>query len=130
MTAIGPHPFRTALEYRDLEGLSAAMHPDVTFATPALDVPLQGRERAIGVYVALAGIIDDYEITDELVGVASVAIAFRIDFDGHRIEGVDHLHLGEDGRVRAIVVSMRPLESLQALAAQMIPKLDELMAGQ
>jgi hypothetical protein len=47
------------------------------------------------------------------------AMAFRLSVDGHPIQGVDHLRLDEEGLIRRITVSMRPLRALQVLAERM-----------
>jgi ketosteroid isomerase-like protein len=124
MTA--PHPYRTALESRDAEALAAILHPDVTFHSPVLEEPLQGRERALGVFAALAVVVDDFEIVDELEGDGTLALAFRVRYGEHRIDAMDHLTLDQDGRVRAIVVTMRPLEAVRALSVPMLPRLKAL----
>ena len=45
MTAT-PHPYRTAIEHRDPDRLTAALRPDVVFDTPAFQEPIRGRENA------------------------------------------------------------------------------------
>jgi SnoaL-like domain len=130
MTTITPHPYRTALEARDAEALAAALHPDVTFHSPAFEDPLRGRDTVLALFGVLATVFEDPEITDELAGDGTHAITFRLGVDGHPIEGVDYLQLDEDGRVRSITVSMRPLASVQALAARMAESFSNLAASQ
>jgi ketosteroid isomerase-like protein len=128
MTAIAPHPYRTALETRDAEALREALHPDVAFHTPAFGEPVRGRDRVLALFAVLATVFEDPVITDELAGEGTHAIAFRLHVEGHPIEGVDHLQLDEDGRVRSVTVSMRPLASLQVLAARMAETHAKLVA--
>jgi SnoaL-like protein len=130
VTKITPHPYRTALETRDAETLAAALHPDVTFYSPAFEDPLRGRDTVLALFAVLATVFEDPEITDELAGHGTHAITFRVSVDGHPIEGVDHLQLDEDGRVRSITVSMRPLASVQVLAARMAEPFSNLAASQ
>jgi hypothetical protein len=126
MARVAPHPYRRALEARDAEALAAVLHPDVTFYTPAFEAPLRGRDTVLALFGVLATVFEDPEITDELAGEGTHAITFRLSVEGHPIEGVDHLQLAEDGRVRSITVSMRPLASLQVLAARMAATYAEL----
>jgi len=114
-----PHPYRTALERRDPEALAAILAPDVEFHTPAFEKPIEGRDNVLALFAVLASVFEDPEITDELSGDGTHAIVFRLTVDGHPIEGVDHLRLDADGRVRRITVTMRPLESLRVLADRM-----------
>jgi hypothetical protein len=119
MAAANPHPYRTALEQRDPQGLMEALHPDVSFHTPAFVDPIRGRENVLTLFGVLATVFDNPIITDELEGDGSRAIVFRVEVDGHPIEGVDHLQLDEQGLVKRITVSMRPLPSVQVLAERM-----------
>jgi hypothetical protein len=114
-----PHPYRVALESRNAKALAAALHPDVIFDTPAFEEPIHGRGNVLVLFGVLATVFEDPEITDELSGNGSHAITFRLGVDGLPIEGVDYLQLDEDGLVRRITVTMRPLASLQALAERM-----------
>ena len=84
----------------------------------------------LALFGVLATVFEDPEITDELCGVSSRAITFRLSVEGHAIEGFDHLRLDEDGLVRRITVSMRPLASLQVLAERMAEPVAILAAGQ
>ena len=125
-----PHPYRVALESRDAAALAAALHPDVIFDTPAFEEPIRGRKNVLALFGVLATVFEDPEITDELCGESSRAITFRLSVEGHAIEGFDHLRLDEDGLVRRITVSMRPLASLQVLAERMAEPVAILAAGQ
>jgi hypothetical protein len=126
----GTNTFRWAVESRDPETLTAALDPEVTFHSPLTDVPIQGRDRVLALFAVLAGVFEDFEYIDELAGERSVALVFRLRVDGQHIEGVDHLRLAEEGRVRSIAVSMRPLPATQALATRISEPLEQLLGGQ
>jgi hypothetical protein len=130
VTTIAPHPYRTALEQRDAEALLAVLHPDVVFYSPAFDEPLRGRDTVLGLFGVLATVFENPEITDELAGDGSRALIFRLSVECHPIEGVDHLRLDEEGRVRSITVTMRPLASVRVLAARMAEPYGDLVKGQ
>lgn len=108
----------------------AALHPDVILHTPVVDVPVRGRDRVLGLFAVLAGVFEEPEIVDELVSDGTRAIVFRLRVDGVPIEGVDYLRLDAEGLVRSITVCMRPLTSVQALAARMVQPLADLVADQ
>jgi hypothetical protein len=111
-------------------GLTAVLHPDVTFNSPVIDVPIRGRDRVLALFGALATVFEEPEITDELVAEGTRAFVFRLRVDGHPIDGVDYVRLDADGRVRSITVLMRPLASVQALADRMSQPLADLVADQ
>src|SRR5947208_14819811 len=116
MTALVRHPFRRAIEDSDRELLEESLHPDVTLVDPLMSFTWRGRDRVAAVLRAIDLVSDDLEYIDELAGDGTRALRFRLRVAGHRVEGVDHLELAEDGRVIAISISMRPLASVQALA--------------
>jgi ketosteroid isomerase-like protein len=109
------HPYRVALEARDAEALAATLHPDVAFDTPAFEEPIRGRDNVLALFAVLATIFEEPEVTDELSGEGSHAIVFRLSVEGHAIDGVDYLQLDEEGLVRRVTVTMRPLSALQVL---------------
>jgi hypothetical protein len=115
----GRHPYRTALEERDAEALAAVLHPDVVFDTPAFEAPIRGRDNVLALFAVLATVFENPQITAELSGEGTHAIAFRLSVEGHPIEGVDLLRLDAERRVERITVSMRPLDSVRVLAARM-----------
>lgn len=129
-STVVPHPYRAALEARDAEALAEVLHPDVTFASPAIDVPIRGRDRVVLLFGVLATVFEDPEITDELHGEGTYALRFRLRVEGHPIEGIDYLQLDRDGRVRSIAVSMRPLASVLVLTRRMAEPLANLMESQ
>jgi hypothetical protein len=130
MATVARHPYRTALENRDPEGLFNALHPDVVFDSPAFEGQVQGRDNVLTLFGVLATVFEAPEITDELTGERGHAIAFRLSVEGHPIQGVDYLELDEDGLVRRITVTMRPLRSLHVLADRMAETWASLSAGQ
>jgi SnoaL-like protein len=126
MRTTAPHPYRTAIEERDPDRLTAALRPDVVFDTPAFEEPIRGRENVLALFGVLSTVFEEPVITDELRGECSRAITFRLRVDGHQIDGVDYLRLDQMGLVRRITVTMRPLTSLQVLADRMADTVREL----
>jgi hypothetical protein len=129
MTLISPHPYRTALEDRDPEALMNALHPDVIFDTPGFVHPIRGRQNVMMLFGVLGTVFEDPEFVDELEGDRSHVLVFRLRVEGHPIEGVDYLRLDEDGLVRRITVSMRPLPSVQILTNRMRETVSQLQSN-
>ena len=106
-----------------------ALHPDVALVDPLMSFTWRGRDRVAAVLGAIGSVSDDLEYTDELAGDRTRALRFRLRVDGHRVEGVHHLELDDEGRVLAISISMRPLAAVQALAVRMAGSLSGILAG-
>jgi hypothetical protein len=79
-------------------------------------------------FAVLGNVFVDPEIVDELEGEGTRALVFRLKVNGHPVEGIDHLDLDDEGRVRRITVFMRPLRSLQVLADRMRETVSSLQA--
>ncbi|MCS7477677.1 nuclear transport factor 2 family protein [Umezawaea endophytica] len=114
--AVAKHRFRVAVETRDMDALVASLAPDVVFYPPIRDAPLRGREAAVaGLRFAAKAFAftDRFRYVDELAGASSVALVFETEIDGQFLEGVDYLVLDEDGLVRELRISMRPVSAAQ-----------------
>ena len=115
--------FRAAVESRDLARMEAALAPDVVFRSPAVFKPYEGREAVMHLLATVIQVFEDFEYTDELDGDGTHALIFRARVGDREVEGLDHLTLGADGLVTQLVVMVRPLSGLTALAEAMAERL-------
>lgn len=116
--------FRAAVENGDLDAMRAALHPDVVFRSPAVFTPYEGRDTVMGLLTHVFEVFEDFEYTDELEGQDTHALIFRAVAGGKQVEGLDHLTLDADGLVTQLVVMVRPLSGLIALAQEMGARLE------
>jgi hypothetical protein len=110
------HPFRVAVESRDLEALAATLAPDVVFYAPIRFTPFQGREQAAAALAFAAqafGFKDTFRYVDELRTDKTVALVFQAQLGESFLEGVDYLQLDEEGLVSELRIPMRPLSAMQ-----------------
>lgn len=115
--------FRAAVENRDLARMEAALAPDVVFRSPAVFKPYEGREAVMHLLGTVVEVFEDFEYTDELVGDLTHALVFRARVGERMVEGLDHLTLDADGLITELVVMVRPLSGLMALAEAMAERL-------
>lgn len=115
--------FRAAVESRDLARMEAALAPDVVFRSPAVFKPYEGREAVMHLLGTVIQVFEDFEYTDELEGNGTHALVFRARVGDRSVEGLDHLTLDADGLVTQLVVMVRPLSGLTALAEAMAQRL-------
>lgn len=115
------HPFRSAVEARDLDAAIALLSDDVVFRSPVVFKPYHGRD-AVGVLLtAVFGVFEDFRYVRE-IGAADArdhALVFEARIGDRQIEGSDFLHLDEDGSIDEFVVMVRPLSGAHALADAM-----------
>ncbi len=116
--------FRAAVENRDVDAMRAALHPDVVFRSPVVFAPYEGRDKVMELLSHVIEVFEDFEYTDELAGRDTHALVFRARVGDKQIDGLDHLTLDGDGLVTQLVVMVRPLSGLIALAQQMGARLE------
>ena len=120
------HPFRTAVEAGDLDGMTAALAEDVQLYSPVAFHPFQGRAAVREVFGNLLEVFQDFHYVDELAGSGTHALIFRAVVGGRTVHGLDHLRFGPDGRVEEFTVMVRPLSAAVALAEAMAPRVGHL----
>lgn len=120
------HPFRAAVEARDLDAMRLALHADVVFRSPAVFTPYEGIDTVMELLANVVEVFEDFAYTDELEGTEghTHALVFRARVGGKQLAGLDHLTLDDDGLVRELVVMIRPLSGLIALAQEMGARLE------
>ncbi len=118
-----PHPFRLAVEAKDLEAATATLREDVVLHSPILFRGFEGREIVTQVLTHVAATLEDFRYTDELAGEGTVVLRFKARVGDRELEGIDFLELDEDGRVAELTVFMRPMSALKAFNEQMAARL-------
>ena len=116
--------FRAAVEAQDLEALRATLHPEVTFRSPAVFKPYEGVDTVMELLRHVTQVFEDFEYTDELDGDGTHALIFRARVGDKEVQGLDHLTLDDDGLVTQLVVMLRPLSGLIAVAEAMAARLE------
>lgn len=99
--------------------MERALHPEVVFRSPAVFTPYEGRENVMRLLATVLEVFEDFEYTDELAGSGTHALVFRARVGEKTVEGLDHLTVDSDGLVTQLVVMVRPLSGLVALAQEM-----------
>ena len=115
------HPFRRAIEARDLDAAVALMRDDVVFRSPAVFKPYHGREAVRRLLDAVLVVFEDFHYTREIGadGARDHALVFETRVGDKQIEGCDFLQLDEDGAISELTVMVRPMTGLLALAEAM-----------
>ena len=112
-------PFRRAVEARDLQAMEAALHPDVRFRSPAVFKPYEGREQVMVLLGHVIEVFEDFRYTEELSGDAVHGLVFEARAGEKTLQGWDFLRLDAEGLVTELVVMIRPLSGLIAVAEAM-----------
>lgn len=122
--------FRTAVEAHDLDAVVALLADDVTFTSPVVFKPYQGRAITAAILGGVLRVFEDFRYLREISSPdgRDHALIFEARVAGKVVNGCDFLHLDEDGLIDDFVVMVRPLSGAQALAAAMGAQFDRILA--
>jgi limonene-1,2-epoxide hydrolase len=126
---MGAQAFRAAVEAGDLDGLMAALAPDVVFHSPVTFSACAGTENVRRLLGIVLETFEDFRYTDELAGDGTHILVFRTRVGDKEIEGLDLLRFGHDGLVEDFTVMVRPLSGAIALAQAVGPRLEAAKTG-
>jgi len=122
--------FRKAVESRDLDAMIEPFAEDAVLHSPVTFQPFEGREAIRTLLGILLEVFRDFRYTDELASADgdTHALIFRARVGdperGEReLEGLDLIRFDEAGRIRDFTVMVRPRSALEALLAQVAPRL-------
>jgi SnoaL-like domain len=123
--------FRTAAEEGNLDHAPELFHEDVTFRSPVLFKPYEGREKVLKVLEAaerVLGLGDRFRYVHQLedAGERVAILEFATEVDGKQVEGIDKLTFDEDGRITELKVMIRPASALQAVGARMAEEFERV----
>jgi SnoaL-like domain len=115
------HPFRRAIEARDLDAAVALLREDVVFRSPAVFTPYHGREALRQILEAVLAVFEDFRYVREIGAddARDHALVFEARVGDKQIEGCDFIQLDEDGAISAFTVMVRPMSGMLALAEAM-----------
>jgi hypothetical protein len=119
------HPFRAAVEARDIEAAVALLAEDVVFRSPVAFKPHRGRAAVAPILHAVLQVFEDFRYVREIGAedAADHALVFQARIGDVRLEGADFLHAAADGSIDELVVMVRPLSATVALAEAMRARL-------
>ncbi|MBF9130262.1 nuclear transport factor 2 family protein [Plantactinospora sp. S1510] len=111
------HPFRVAIEARDIDAAVALLSDDVVFRSPIAFKPYRGRAAVAPILRAVAQVFQDFRYVREIGAedAADHALVFQARVADQQIEGSDFLHLDDHGAIDELVVMIRPLSGMLAL---------------
>ena len=100
---------------------TALLADDVTFRSPAVFTPYQGREAVAHILRTVFEVFEDFRYTDELADAdAQVStLVFEARVGDKTLQGIDLIRLDADGNIGELAVFVRPASGLMALGAEM-----------
>ena len=119
------HPFRAAIEARDLDAAVALLREDVVFRSPVVFTPYEGREAMRQILTAVMEVFEDFRYVREIgaPGAPDHALIFEARVGEKQLEGCDFIQLDNDGAIKEFTVMVRPLSATLTLAEAMKERL-------
>lgn len=106
---------------RDLAELHELLADDAVFHSPIVNSPQRGRA-LVHIYLAAAFKVffnDSFRYVREVTQAQEAVLEFEVEIDGVRVNGVDMIRWGDDGRIVDFKVMLRPLKAIQLIHQRM-----------
>jgi SnoaL-like domain len=121
--------FRKAAESKDFSAGEELFSDEVVFRSPAVFQPYEGKDALGPLLGAVAQVFEDFRYLDQVETGDSAVLVFAAKIGDRELNGVDVLHFDSDGKIDEMMVMIRPLSGLNALAEAMSRKLAEMGAA-
>jgi hypothetical protein len=118
--------FRAAVEAEDPEALTDALADDVVFRSPAVFKPYEGKAVVSAILVQGAmKVFEDFRYVEHIENSDVATLIFEARVGDRRLDGLDLLRFDADGKVRELMVMVRPMSGLNALAEAMARRFED-----
>ncbi|MDX6588410.1 MAG: hypothetical protein QOI31_2883 [Solirubrobacterales bacterium] len=111
--------FRRAVEAKDFSRVEELFTEDVVFKSPVVFKPYEGREALGMILGAVLKVFEDFRYIEHVETGDAAVLVFEARAGDRDLQGVDILRFAEDGRVREMIVMVRPMSGMHALADEM-----------
>jgi hypothetical protein len=116
--------FRKAVEALNLDDMMAPFAEDAVLHSPITHKPFEGRAAIRQILGILLEVFQDFRYTDELdAGDGVKALVFRARAGERDLEGIDLIRFDATGRIVDLTVFIRPRSAIEALLAEVAPRL-------
>ncbi|KOU59794.1 membrane protein [Streptomyces sp. MMG1533] len=122
------HPFRKAVEARDMDAVAALLADDVVFTSPVAFTPYPGKAVTAAILRHVVQVFEDFTYVREIANPdgRDHAFVFTANVAGKKLQGCDFLHFDENGKIDDFTVMVRPLSAAKALSEAMNARFDEI----
>ena len=111
--------FRAAAEAKDFAAAESVFTEDVVFRSPVVFKPYEGREAIMVILNAVVQVFQDFRYVEHVEAGDTATLMFEATVGDKSLQGIDILRFDEEGRVRELIVMVRPMSGMHALAEKM-----------
>src|SRR3954452_16159644 len=111
--------FRAAAEGKDFSAIEKLFAEDVTFRSPVVFKPYEGRDTIAMILATVVEVFEDFRYIDQVETGDTAVLIFEARVGDRELNGVDILRFDAEGKIEELMVMVRPMSGLQALAEAM-----------
>ena len=115
--------FRAAAEAKNFSAVDELFAERASFRSPVVFAPYEGREAISMLLGAVVEVFEDFRYTDQVETGDTAVLVFEARVGDRELNGVDILHFDADDRIVELMVMVRPMSGMKALAEAMQTKL-------
>jgi hypothetical protein len=116
--------FRAAAEDKDFSAVDELFTEDAVFRSPVVYKPYEGRDALRMVLSAVVQVFENFRYTSHVEDGDTAVLVFQAEAGGRELDGVDILTFGDDGLIKELMVMVRPMSGMHALAEEMRQRLE------
>jgi ketosteroid isomerase-like protein len=116
--------FRAAAESKDFSSADGILAEDVVFRSPVVFKPYQGRDALKVLLGAVVRVFEDFRYVDQVETGDTAVLVFKARVGNRELDGVDILRFDAEGLVSELMVMVRPMSGVNALAEAMARELE------
>ena len=111
--------FRAAAEAKDFGAADDLFTEDVTFRSPVVYKPYEGRDAIKVLLGAVVQVFEDFRYLEHVETGDVAVLMFEARVGDKQLQGVDILKFGADDRIAEMTVMVRPMSGMHVLAEAM-----------
>jgi ketosteroid isomerase-like protein len=116
--------FKAAAEAKDFSAAVDVFADEVVFRSPVVFKPYEGRDALLVLLGAVVRVFEDFSYVEQVETGDTATLIFEARVGEREVQGVDILRFDADGRVREMIVMVRPISGVHALAEAMQRQLE------
>lgn len=111
--------FRAAAEAKDFGAADDLLAADVTFRSPVVFKPYEGRDQVNLLLGAVVQVFEDFRYLEQVESGDVAVLQFEARVGDRWLQGVDILKFADDDSIQELTVMVRPMSGVHALAEAM-----------
>ena len=111
--------FRAAAEAKDFSAAEDLFAEDVVFRSPVVFKPYEGRDALRCCSARSSQVFEDFRYVEQVETGDAAVLMFEARVGDRELQGVDILRFDDEGRIREMIVMVRPMSGMHALAEAM-----------